>query len=342
MYFAGESLNILSLLGLMISVGLLVDNSVVVAENIHRLHRDGHSRREAAIRGAGEIALAITMATLTTIVVFLPVSLVEGEAQFFLLRLSLPISVALLASLGGGRRLRAPERLPHPEATAKAPSPTAPALRRRPWASWSGPTTRPSAASTAATRSSWPSSCGRRLDLVMALAVVFGRHRGAWRSRRSRSSTSRRRSGRASRSTCGCRRRTTLEEAEAFFLECEKVVEEQPGGAGARRLVPLPPADLRGGPGLLQQPAHHRALAPRGDREGPGAAAEEAGGQVLHRAGERAGGEGRAGPRGAPLRRRRRAPGGDGGVARGPLRPGPRRPRAEGRRRTPPRTSSAW
>jgi HAE1 family hydrophobic/amphiphilic exporter-1 len=99
MFFAGESLNILSLLGLMISVGLLVDNSVVVAENIHRLHREGFSRRDAAIRGAGEIALAITMATLTTIIVFLPVSLVEGQAQFFLLRLSLPISVALLGSL---------------------------------------------------------------------------------------------------------------------------------------------------------------------------------------------------------------------------------------------------
>ncbi|HVS62042.1 MAG TPA: efflux RND transporter permease subunit [Thermoanaerobaculia bacterium] len=100
MYFAGESLNILSLLGLMISVGLLVDNSVVVAENIHRLHREGGiSRRDAAIRGAGEIALAITTATLTTMVVFLPVSLVEGEGQFFLLRLAIPITVSLLASL---------------------------------------------------------------------------------------------------------------------------------------------------------------------------------------------------------------------------------------------------
>ncbi|MEE8385286.1 MAG: efflux RND transporter permease subunit, partial [Dehalococcoidia bacterium] len=71
MYFAGESLNIITLLGLMICVGLLVDNSVVVAENIHRMHRDGLSRRDACIRGAGEIALAIVMATLTTIVVFL-------------------------------------------------------------------------------------------------------------------------------------------------------------------------------------------------------------------------------------------------------------------------------
>jgi HAE1 family hydrophobic/amphiphilic exporter-1 len=99
MYFAGESLNVLTLLALMISVGLLVDNSVVVAENIFRLHADGLSPREACIKGAGEIALAIVMATLTTIIVFLPVSLVEGQGQFFLLRLSIPISVALLGSL---------------------------------------------------------------------------------------------------------------------------------------------------------------------------------------------------------------------------------------------------
>ncbi|MEZ5332788.1 MAG: efflux RND transporter permease subunit [Thermoanaerobaculia bacterium] len=99
MYFAGESLNILTLLALMISVGLLVDNSVVVAENVFRLSRSGMSRRDACIRGAGEIALAITMATLTTVIVFLPVSLVEGMFQFFLLRLSIPISVSLLGSL---------------------------------------------------------------------------------------------------------------------------------------------------------------------------------------------------------------------------------------------------
>jgi HAE1 family hydrophobic/amphiphilic exporter-1 len=99
MFFAGESLNIVTLLALMISVGLLVDNSVVVAENIFRLHRDGMGRRDACVKGAGEIALAIVMATLTTIAVFLPVSLVEGQGQFFLLRLSIPISVALLGSL---------------------------------------------------------------------------------------------------------------------------------------------------------------------------------------------------------------------------------------------------
>ncbi|CAM2007600.1 efflux RND transporter permease subunit [Acanthopleuribacter pedis] len=99
MFFVGETLNILTLLGLVICIGLLVDNSVVVAENVHRWYHDGASKKDACIRGAGEIALAITMATLTTVIVFLPVSLVEGKAQFFLLRLSIPISVSLLASL---------------------------------------------------------------------------------------------------------------------------------------------------------------------------------------------------------------------------------------------------
>jgi len=98
-FFAGETLNIITILALVIAVGMLVDNSIVVAENIQRMHKEGLSRRDACIKGAGEIALAITMATLTTIVVFVPVSLVEGEAQFFLMRLSLPISVSLLASL---------------------------------------------------------------------------------------------------------------------------------------------------------------------------------------------------------------------------------------------------
>lgn len=99
MFFAGESLNILTLLALMIAVGMVVDNSIVVAENIQRMHKDGMSRRDACVKGAGEIAMAITLATLTTIVVFVPVALVEGEGQFFLMRLALPLSVSLLASL---------------------------------------------------------------------------------------------------------------------------------------------------------------------------------------------------------------------------------------------------
>ncbi|MFQ5701518.1 MAG: efflux RND transporter permease subunit, partial [Acidobacteriota bacterium] len=99
MYFSGETLNLLTLIGLMLCVGLLVDNSVVVAENIHRLHRQGMGRRLACIDGSSEVALAITMSTLTTIVVFMPVALVEGPAQFFLMRLAIPVAVAVAASL---------------------------------------------------------------------------------------------------------------------------------------------------------------------------------------------------------------------------------------------------
>ncbi len=99
MYFWGESLNLITLIGLMICVGLLVDNSVVVAENIHRMHREGVPRREACIHGAGEVGLAITMSTLTTIIVFLPAALVEGPARFFLIRLAIPVAVSVAGSL---------------------------------------------------------------------------------------------------------------------------------------------------------------------------------------------------------------------------------------------------
>ncbi|NIM01639.1 MAG: MMPL family transporter [Acidobacteria bacterium] len=99
MYFAGETLNILTLIGLMICVGLLVDNSVVVAENIHRLRREGLPRREACIQGAGEVALAITMSTLTTVIVFLPAALIEGPMGFFLMRMALPVAVSVSGSL---------------------------------------------------------------------------------------------------------------------------------------------------------------------------------------------------------------------------------------------------
>ena len=99
MYFMGETLNILTILGLVICVGLLVDNSVVVAENILRLRNSGLSKRDACVHGASQIALAITLATLTTVAVFLPMSLVEGEGKFFMLRMSIPICVSLIASL---------------------------------------------------------------------------------------------------------------------------------------------------------------------------------------------------------------------------------------------------
>ena len=99
MYFAGETLNVITILALVISVGMLVDNAICVAENITEMHSRGVSRKEACMKGPSEIALAITLATLTTVIVFVPAALVEGQGQFFMVRLALPITVSLLASL---------------------------------------------------------------------------------------------------------------------------------------------------------------------------------------------------------------------------------------------------
>ena len=79
---------------------MLVDNSIVVIENIYRYNQLGYSPRESAWRGAGEVGLAITAATLTTIVVFIPVLYLEsGQMASSMKQLGLPITVALLASL---------------------------------------------------------------------------------------------------------------------------------------------------------------------------------------------------------------------------------------------------
>lgn len=100
MYFTGQSINMVSLVGLMICVGLVVDNAVVVAENVARYRRRGLGPYAAALQGAGEVALAMTLATLTTVIVFLPAALLsEGPTQFFMVRMVTPVCISLLASL---------------------------------------------------------------------------------------------------------------------------------------------------------------------------------------------------------------------------------------------------
>ncbi len=100
MYFTGQSINLVSLIGLMICVGMVVDNSVVVAENISRFRRRGLGPYAAALQGASEVALAITLATATTVIVFLPAALLsEGPTQFFMIRMVTPVGVSLVASL---------------------------------------------------------------------------------------------------------------------------------------------------------------------------------------------------------------------------------------------------
>ena len=100
LYILGVSLNLMSLGGLALGVGMLVDNAVVVLEAIHRLREDGVERRAAAIEGASEVAAAVTASTLTTVAVFLPIAFVEGVAGELFGDLALAVVSSLVASLG--------------------------------------------------------------------------------------------------------------------------------------------------------------------------------------------------------------------------------------------------
>src|SRR5262245_60727165 len=98
MYRFGISLNLMSLGGLALAVGMLVDNSIVVLESIFRKREEGLSRQRAASEGAGMVAMAVTASTLTTVAVFLPLVFVEGLAGQLLRDQALTISFSLLAS----------------------------------------------------------------------------------------------------------------------------------------------------------------------------------------------------------------------------------------------------
>ena len=91
--------NLISLSGLALGVGMLVDNAIVVIENFARLREQGQAPLQAAIHGASEVAGAITASTLTTIAVFLPITLVEGLAGRLFRDQSLAVVCSLLASL---------------------------------------------------------------------------------------------------------------------------------------------------------------------------------------------------------------------------------------------------
>lgn len=99
MYFSGVTLNVISLSGLALGVGMLVDNSIVVIENIFRLRSEGYSAKEAAISGASEVAGAIMASTLTTVCVFLPIVFTEGITRQLFVDMGLTIAYSLFASL---------------------------------------------------------------------------------------------------------------------------------------------------------------------------------------------------------------------------------------------------
>ena len=100
LYFAHDTINIISLSSLSIALGMVVDNSIVVLENIFR-HRDEEkqTRRESSVFGANEVGGAITASTLTTIAIFIPIFFIQGFASVLFKQLAITISIVLAGSL---------------------------------------------------------------------------------------------------------------------------------------------------------------------------------------------------------------------------------------------------
>ncbi|MBU5676522.1 efflux RND transporter permease subunit [Alkaliphilus sp. MSJ-5] len=99
LYFNGITLNMMTLGGLALAVGMLVDSAIVVLENIYRFRSEGYSRKEAAIKGASEVGMAITASTLTTIAVFLPIVFIDGMVGTIFKDFALTVTLSLGASL---------------------------------------------------------------------------------------------------------------------------------------------------------------------------------------------------------------------------------------------------
>jgi HAE1 family hydrophobic/amphiphilic exporter-1 len=133
MYFADISLNIMSLGGIALAIGLLVDNAIVVLENIDRYKSLGMSKIDAAVTGCKEVAGAIFASTLTTLAVFLPLVFVDGIAGALFADQALTVTFALLASLFVALTAipmlasrQGFTSLPEPVAAPKKPKPASP------------------------------------------------------------------------------------------------------------------------------------------------------------------------------------------------------------------------
>jgi len=99
MYFTDQTLNLLTLGGLALGVGMMVDNSIVIIENIYRYRQNGATMKEAAVKGTSEVGPAVLASTLTTVIVFLPILFVDGLSAQLFTPLALSVTYSLLASL---------------------------------------------------------------------------------------------------------------------------------------------------------------------------------------------------------------------------------------------------
>lgn len=99
LYFAGQTINIVTLSGIVLALGLLVDNSIVVIENIYNYYKKGYNRLEASYLGVKEVIMPVVASTLTTLVVFIPFLYLTGEKKLYWIPLAVVVSVALVCSL---------------------------------------------------------------------------------------------------------------------------------------------------------------------------------------------------------------------------------------------------
>ncbi|RUM43948.1 MAG: AcrB/AcrD/AcrF family protein [Hydrogenimonas sp.] len=99
LYYTGYTINIVSLLGALIVIGIVVDDAVVVAENIQRYIDEGVERHTAVLRGVKEMVLPVTLATVTTIFAFLPLFMLSGEIAHFIILIPIVVIMVLIGSL---------------------------------------------------------------------------------------------------------------------------------------------------------------------------------------------------------------------------------------------------
>jgi len=98
-YFLGRTLNMMTLFGMIIGIGMVVDNAIVILENITRHREEGERPKEGAIYGASEVAMAITASTLTTVCIFFPILFVKGITKIFFAEFATVMVILMLASL---------------------------------------------------------------------------------------------------------------------------------------------------------------------------------------------------------------------------------------------------
>lgn len=98
-YFLGYSINMMTMFGMIIAIGMIVDNAIVILENTARHREEGEGPREAAVYGASEVAMAVTASTATTVCIFFPVFFVKGITRVLLTEFAAVVTIVLLGSL---------------------------------------------------------------------------------------------------------------------------------------------------------------------------------------------------------------------------------------------------